>query len=77
MTSILRSGRLGPSPNSNGGRTAQIVAAMGGAIRGVGGHSARIISAYSNGWHGSGELMEHGAPQEVLSLARLKKLSEQ
>jgi hypothetical protein len=31
-----------------------------------------IISAYSNGWHGSGELIEYRAPQEVLSLARLK-----
>jgi hypothetical protein len=43
---------------------------MGRAIHGVGGHSARIISAYSNGWHGSGEFMEYRAPQEVLPLAR-------
>jgi hypothetical protein len=77
MTLILCSGRLGPSLNSNRRRTTQIVTAMGRAIHGIGGHSARIISAYSNGWHGSGELMEYRAPQEVLSLARLKKLSEQ
>jgi hypothetical protein len=56
---------------------AQIVAAMGRTIHGVGGHSARIILVYSNGWQGSGELMEYRAPQKVLSLARLKKLSEQ
>jgi hypothetical protein len=43
---------------------------MGRAIHGVGGHSARIISAYSNGWHGSMEFMEYRAPQEVLPLAR-------
>jgi hypothetical protein len=43
---------------------------MGRAIHGVGGHSARIISAYSNGWHGSREFMEYRAPQEVLPLAR-------
>jgi hypothetical protein len=62
MTSILRSGRLVPSPNSNGRRMTQIIAAMGRAIHGVGGHSARIISAYSNGWHESGEFMEYRAP---------------
>jgi hypothetical protein len=43
---------------------------MGRAIHGVGGHSTRIISAYSNEWHGSREFMEYRAPQEVLSLAR-------
>jgi hypothetical protein len=43
---------------------------MGRAIHGVGGHSARIISAYSNGWHESGEFMEYRAPQEVLPLVR-------
>jgi hypothetical protein len=43
---------------------------MGRAIHGVGGHSTRIISAYSNGWHGSGEFMEYRAPQEVLPLVR-------
>jgi hypothetical protein len=48
---------------------AQIIAAIGRAIHGVGGHSARIISAYSKGWHGSGEFMEYRAPQEVLPLA--------
>jgi hypothetical protein len=56
---------------------AQIVTAMGRAIHGIGGHLARIISAYSNGWHGSGEFMEYRASQEVLPLARLQKLSEQ
>jgi hypothetical protein len=50
MTSILCGGRLGPLPNSNGGRTTQVVTTMGRAIHCVGGHSARIISAYSNGW---------------------------
>jgi endonuclease III-like uncharacterized protein len=30
-------------------------------IHGIGGHSARIISAYSNGWHGSGKFMEYRA----------------
>jgi hypothetical protein len=43
---------------------------MGGVIHSVGGHSARIISAYSNGWHRSREFMEYRAPQEVLPLAR-------
>jgi hypothetical protein len=43
---------------------------MGRAIHGVEGHSARIISAYSNGWHGSREFLEYRAPQEVLPLAR-------
>jgi hypothetical protein len=28
---------------------AQIIAVMGRAVHGVGGHTARIISAYSNG----------------------------
>jgi hypothetical protein len=48
----------------------QIVTAMGRAIHGIGSHSARIISAHSNGWHGSGEFMEYRASQEVLPLAR-------
>jgi hypothetical protein len=48
----------------------QIIAAMGGAIHSVRGHSARIISSYSNGWHESREFMEYRAPQEVLPLAR-------
>jgi hypothetical protein len=43
---------------------------MGRAIHGVGGHSTRIISAYSNGWHKSMEFLEYRAPQEVLPLAR-------
>ena len=43
---------------------------MGRAIHGVGGYSAKIILAYSNGWHGSREFMEYRAPQEVLPLAR-------
>jgi hypothetical protein len=43
---------------------------MGGAIHSVGGHSVRIISTYSNGWHRSREFMEYRAPQEVLPLAR-------
>jgi hypothetical protein len=43
---------------------------MGRAIHGVEGHSARIIPAYSNGWHRSREFMEYRAPHEVLPLAR-------
>jgi hypothetical protein len=43
---------------------------MGGVIHSVGGHSTRIISAYSNGWHGRREIMEYRAPQEVLPLVR-------
>jgi hypothetical protein len=77
MTLILRSGRLGPSPNSNRGRTTEIVATMGRAIHGSRSHSARIISAYSNGWHGNREFMEHRASQEFLALARFQKLSGQ
>jgi hypothetical protein len=69
MTSILHIRRFGPSPNSNRRRMAQTIAAMGGAIHSVGGHSARIISTYSNGWHRSREFMEYRAPQEVLPLA--------
>jgi hypothetical protein len=49
---------------------AQIIAVMGRVVHGVGGHSARIISAYSNGWHESREFMEYRAPQEVLPLVR-------
>jgi hypothetical protein len=55
---------------------AQAVTAMGRAIHRIRGHSSRIIPAYSNGWHGSGELMEHKAPQKVLSLARPQKFSK-
>jgi hypothetical protein len=43
---------------------------MGRAIHGVEGHSTRIISVHSNGWHGNREFMEYRAPQEVLPLAR-------
>jgi hypothetical protein len=32
MTPILCSGRLGPSPNSNGGGTTQVVTTMGGSF---------------------------------------------
>jgi hypothetical protein len=56
---------------------AQIVAIMGRVIHGSGSHSARIISAYSNGWHGNREFMEYRASQEVLPLARFQKLSGQ
>jgi hypothetical protein len=68
-------GRFGPSPNSNRGRTAQIVATMGGAIHGSRSHSARVISTYSNGWHEDREFMEYRASHEVLPLARFQKLS--
>jgi hypothetical protein len=72
-----RSFGLGPSPNSNGGRTTQIVATMGRAIHGSRSHSARIISTYSNGWHGNREFMEYKASPEVLPIARFQKLSGQ
>jgi hypothetical protein len=49
---------------------AQIVTTMGRAICSSGGHSARIISTYLNGWHGNREFMEYRASQEVLPLAR-------
>jgi hypothetical protein len=61
MTPILCSGRLGPSPNSNVGRMAQVVTTMGRAIHCIRGQSAGIIPAYSNGQHKSGEFMEHRA----------------
>jgi hypothetical protein len=76
-TSILRSGRLSPSLNSNGGRTTQIVATMGRAIHGSRSYSARIISTYSIGWHRNSEFMEYRASQEVLPLAIFQKLSGQ
>jgi hypothetical protein len=59
---MIKSYDTGPSLNSNGGRTAQVVTTMGRVIHCIRGHSAGIIPAYSNGWHGSGELMEHRAP---------------
>jgi hypothetical protein len=46
---------------------------MGRAICSSRGHSARIISAYSNGCHGNREFMEYRASQEVLPLARFQK----
>jgi hypothetical protein len=46
---------------------------MGRTICSSGGHSTRIISAYSNGWHGNREFMEYRASQEVLPLARFQK----
>jgi hypothetical protein len=60
-----------------GGRTAQIIATMGRAIHGTRSHSTRIISTYSNGWHGNREFMEYRASQEVLPLARFQRLSGQ
>jgi hypothetical protein len=48
-------------PNSNGGRTAQVVTTMGRAIHCIRGHSAGIIPAYSNGWYRCGKFMEHRA----------------
>jgi hypothetical protein len=74
MTSILRSGRPHPPPNSNGGGKAQIVATMGKAIHSSRSHSAWIISSYSNGRHGNWELMEYRESQEVLPLAIFQKL---
>jgi hypothetical protein len=35
-----------------------------------------IVSAYSDGWHRSGELVEHRTPQKVLPLARPQKALE-
>jgi hypothetical protein len=47
---------------------------MGRTICSSRGHSARIISAYSNGWHENREFMEYRASQEVLPLARFQKV---
>jgi hypothetical protein len=64
-------------PNSNGGRTTQIIATMGRAIHGSRSHSTGIIPTYSNGWHENREFMEYRASQEVLPLARFQRLSGQ
>ena len=58
-----------PPPNSNGGGTAQVVTLMGRAFHSIRGHSARIVSSHSDGWHRSWELLEYRTPQKVLSLA--------
>jgi hypothetical protein len=47
---------------------------MGRAIHGRRSHLARIISTYSNGWHGNREFMECRASQKVLPLARFQRL---
>jgi hypothetical protein len=59
---ILCSGRLGPSPNSNGGGTTQAVTTMGRTVHRIKGHTTGIISAYSDGRQRSGELVEHRTP---------------
>ena len=46
---------------------------MGRAICSSGGHLARIVSTYSNGWHGNREFMEYRASQEVLPLSKISK----
>jgi hypothetical protein len=74
MTSILRSGRPRPPPNSNGGGTTQTVTTMGRTIHSSRSHSAWIISSHSNGRHEIWELMEHRTSQEVLPLAISQKL---
>jgi hypothetical protein len=48
----------------------QAVTTMGRTIRRIRGHTAGIISTYSDGRHRSGELMEHRTPQKVLPLAK-------
>jgi hypothetical protein len=74
--SILCSGRLGPPPNSNGGGTTQAITAMGRTVHRSGGHTAGIISTYSDGRHRSGELVEHRTPQKVLPLEMPQKPSK-
>jgi hypothetical protein len=49
---------------------------MGRAIHCIRGHSARIIPAYSNGWHESGELMEHKSILESFTLSKTSKALE-
>jgi hypothetical protein len=71
---ILFSGRSRPPPNSNGGRTAQVVAFMGRTIHSSRNHSAEIISSHSNGRHRNWELLEYRTPREVLPLAVFQKL---
>jgi hypothetical protein len=73
---ILCSGRLGPPPNSYWGGTTQAVTTMGGTVHHNRGHTAGIISTYSDGRHRSGKLMEHRAPQKVLPLAMPHKPSK-
>jgi hypothetical protein len=58
-TSILCSGRLGPPSSSNGGGATQAVPTMGRTVHRSRGHTAGIISTYSDERHRSGELMEH------------------
>jgi hypothetical protein len=53
----------------------QAVTTMGRVVRCIRGHAAGIISAYSDGRHRSGELMEHKTPQKVLPFARPQKIS--
>jgi hypothetical protein len=72
---ILLSGRFRPPPNSNGGRTTQVVTLMGGTIHSSRSHSAGIISSNSDGRHRNWELLEYRTPQEVLPLAEFQKLS--
>jgi hypothetical protein len=67
-TPILYSRRLGPLPSTNGGGTAQAITTMGRVVRRGRGHTAGILSAYSDGRHQGGELMEYRAPQKVLPL---------
>jgi hypothetical protein len=43
---------------------------MGRTVHRVRSHTAGIISAYSDGRHRSGELVEHRTPQKILPLAK-------
>jgi hypothetical protein len=76
-TPILCGGRLGPPPSTNGGGTAQAITTMGRTIRRGRGHTAGILSAYLDGRHRGGELMEYRAPQKILPLVIPQKSREQ
>jgi hypothetical protein len=52
-------GRLGPPLSSNEGGATQVVTTMGRVIHRSRGHTAGIISAYSDGWYRSAELMKY------------------
>jgi hypothetical protein len=68
-TPILCSGRLGPPPSTNGGGMTQNVTTLGRTVHRGRSHTARILPAYSDGRHQSGELMEHRALKKILPLA--------
>jgi hypothetical protein len=54
--------------------TTQAVTTMGRTVYRIRGHTTGIISAYSDGRHRSGELVDHRTPQKVLTLVRPQKI---